>query len=222
MFGARLATAEGYAALLAGEATERGLIGPREVPRLWDRHILNCAVVTELVAEGATVCDVGSGAGLPGLVMAIRRPDLQITLVEPLLRRTTFLEEVVAQLGLANVAVLRGRAEALHGQQAFDVVTSRAVAGLATLLEWSLPLVSAGGAVVAMKGASVEGELSAAAGVVKRLRASEPEIVTIDHDALSVPTTVVRVEWGASTALPWEAPSRKASKSTRRRTHKRT
>ena len=124
---------------------------------------MNCALVTDLVPQDASVCDIGSGAGLPGLVMAIRRPDLQVTLVEPLLRRTTFLEEAVAHLCLDQVEVVRGRAEALHGTRLFDVVTSRAVAPMARLSQWSLPLVRSGGEFLAMKGSSVQAELDSAA-----------------------------------------------------------
>ena len=126
----RLPLIAAYAASLADAGVVRGLIGPREVPRLWERHLLNCAVLGEAVPEGVEVCDIGSGAGLPGLVLAIARPDLRLTLVEPLLRRTTYLSEVVEELGLDNVEVVRGRADALHGERRFDVVTSRAVAPL--------------------------------------------------------------------------------------------
>ncbi len=138
----RQALVERYVELLATAGVERGLIGPREAPRLWSRHVLNCAVLAHEIPEGVSVCDVGSGAGLPGLVLALARPDLQITLVEPLLRRTTFLSEVVDELGLSNVRVERGRADALHAKERFDVVTSRAVAALPRLLEWSMPLVA--------------------------------------------------------------------------------
>src|SRR4051812_22656987 len=144
----RLPLAERYVELLATEGVVRGLIGPREAPRLWDRHLVNCALLAPLLPSQATVCDIGSGAGLPGLVLAIARPDLEVTLVEPLLRRTTFLDEVVAALGLAQVTVVRGRAEALHGVAQFDVVTSRAVAPLDRLLGWSMPLVAANGALL--------------------------------------------------------------------------
>ncbi len=130
VFAARLDLAERYAALLADAGVVRGLIGPREAPRLWERHLLNCAVLADALPEDADVCDLGTGAGLPGVVLAIRRPDLRVTLVEPLLRRTTFLDEVVADLGLDNVEVIRGRAEELHGRREFSVVTSRAVAPL--------------------------------------------------------------------------------------------
>src|SRR5580765_961510 len=154
----RLPLAERYAGWLADSGVVRGLIGPREVPRLWERHLMNCAALAAVLPESATVADVGSGAGLPGLVLAIARPDLQVTLIEPLLRRTTFLEEVSADLGLSNVEVVRGRADALHGARTFDVVTSRAVAPLGRLLEWSMPLVDATGSMIAMKGSSAAEE----------------------------------------------------------------
>ncbi|MEC9053615.1 MAG: 16S rRNA (guanine(527)-N(7))-methyltransferase RsmG, partial [Actinomycetota bacterium] len=125
----RLPRVERYVGWLAGAGTERGLMGPREVPRLWERHVLTSAVVGEWVPEGVSVADIGSGAGLPGIPLALARPDLEVTLVEPLLRRAIFLEEVVADLGLP-VRVVRSRAEDLHGQLSFDVVTSRAVAPL--------------------------------------------------------------------------------------------
>src|SRR3954447_14377287 len=135
VFGDRWPLAASYADLLASDGVSRGLIGPRETPRLWERHLFNCAVLGgELVAPDAAVCDIGSGAGLPGLVLAIQRPDLRLTLVEPLLRRTTFLTEVVGRLGLDNVTVVRDRAEILHGAVGFDVITSRAVAPLPRLL----------------------------------------------------------------------------------------
>ena len=151
VFGsAGLQIAERYAELLASEGVMRGLIGPREVPRLWERHLVNCAVLAEVVPEGATVCDVGTGSGLPGVVLAIARPDLAVTLVEPLLRRTTFLDEVIVELGLERCEVRRARAEQLHGGDRFDVVTSRAVAPLRRLLAWSMPLVTPAGALLAM------------------------------------------------------------------------
>jgi 16S rRNA (guanine527-N7)-methyltransferase len=201
VFASAMPTAERFADLLATAGTERGLIGPREVPRLWDRHLLNCAVLTDLVPDDATVCDIGSGAGLPGLVMAIRRRDLQVTLVEPLLRRTTFLEEAVDLLDLRNVEVVRARAESLHGAREFDVVTSRAVAALDKLLGWSLPLVRRGGVLLAMKGASAADELAGSGDVLERLGGREPEVVHIGSDQLSVPTTVVRVEAGGAPPL---------------------
>jgi 16S rRNA (guanine527-N7)-methyltransferase len=197
VFGSgRLPLAERYAAWLAGDGVVRGLIGPREVPRLWERHLLGCAVVSEAVPEGASLADVGSGAGLPGLVLAIARPDLRITLVEPLLRRTTFLEEVVDDLGLDQVEVVRARAEELHGARTFDVVTSRAVAPLDRLLGWCLPLAGPSGAVLAMKGSRAGEEVAAAAPALRRLRCAPPEVMIVGADEparLDPPTTLVRV-----------------------------
>ncbi|WP_197681002.1 16S rRNA (guanine(527)-N(7))-methyltransferase RsmG [Nocardioides scoriae] len=193
MFGSRLALAAAYADLLATEAIVRGLIGPREVPRLWERHLLNCALVTDLVPEGRSVADIGSGAGLPGLVIAIRRPDLHVTLIEPLLRRTTFLDLAVSTMDLDNVTVRRGRAEEVHGEMEFDVVTSRAVAPLDRLARWSLPLVRPGGEMLAMKGSSAPEELETHAGVLRRLGGRDPRVVRVGEDLLDVPVTVVGV-----------------------------
>ena len=155
----RVELAERYVAWLADAGTERGLIGPREVERLWERHVLNSAVVGEWIEDGRTVADVGSGAGLPGIPLALARPDLKVTLVEPLLRRATFLQEVVDDLRL-DVEVVRARAEELHGERSFDVVTSRAVAPLDRLASWCMPLVARAGAMVALKGSSVEEEIA--------------------------------------------------------------
>jgi 16S rRNA (guanine527-N7)-methyltransferase len=193
VFSDALPLAAAYADLLARQATVRGLIGPREVPRLWERHLVSCALVTDLVPDAATVCDIGSGAGLPGVVMAIRRPDLQITLVEPLLRRTTFLEEVIASLRLTNVTVERARAESLHGTRTFDVVTSRAVAPMARLSQWSLPLVRSGGAFLAMKGSSVQAELDSGAKAIRAGCGVLDGIVELGRDLLDPPVRIVRV-----------------------------
>ena len=193
VFGSRLELAAAYADLLASEATVRGLIGPREVPRLWERHLLNCALVTDLVAEGRSVADIGSGAGLPGLVIAIRRPDLHVTLIEPLLRRTTFLDLAVSTMDLDNVTVRRGRAEEVHGEMEFDVVTSRAVAPLDRLARWSLPLVRRAGEMLAMKGSSAPEELETHAAVLRRLGGRNPRVVRVGEDLLDVPVTVVGV-----------------------------
>ena len=196
VFSGALPLAERYAALLADAGTVRGLIGPREVPRLWERHLLNCALVTDLVPWGASVCDIGSGAGLPGLVMAIRRPDLSVTLVEPLQRRTSFLDEVVSGLVLTNVEVVRARAEALHGKRTFDVVTSRAVAPLDRLAGWSLPLVGLGGSFLAMKGSSVQAEVDAAASAIVAGGGTLTGIEVLGADLLDPPVRVVRVVKG--------------------------
>jgi 16S rRNA (guanine527-N7)-methyltransferase len=212
----RLPLAERYAAWLADAGVVRGLIGPREVPRLWDRHILNCAVLAAALPEEGSVADIGSGAGLPGLVVAIARPGLRITLVEPLLRRTTFLSEVVDDLGLDNVEVHRGRADALHGERTFDVVTSRAVAPLGRLLEWSMPLVAPEGALVAMKGSAVGEEIEQAGPVLARLGCSSPEVSVLGSDVLADATTCVRVVWAdpAWVSLP---PARRPAGSKKKR-----
>lgn len=199
MFGARLAVVEDYAALLSTAGVVRGLIGPRETPRLWERHLLNCAVVSDLIPHDARVADVGSGAGLPGLVLAMRRPDLEVTLVEPLLRRTAFLEEAVSLLGLDNVTVLRGRAEeaalaAHHGS--FDVVTSRAVAPLERLASWSLPWVRPGGTFVPMKGAAAASELVEAEPVLRRYGAVRWSVAHVGAGLVDPAVTVVIVEKG--------------------------
>jgi len=194
VFGSRTEQAVGYAAALATDGVTRGLIGPREAPRLWGRHLLNCAVLTDLLGEGVDVCDVGSGAGLPGMVLAIRRPDLQVTLVEPLLRRTTFLLEVVDRLALDNVRVVRDRAEGLHGSEEFGVVTSRAVAPFPRLLDWSMPLVREGGQLLAMKGASASEEVAGAAAELSRWGAGAVEVLHLGETVIDPPTTVIRVE----------------------------
>ena len=193
VFGDRLDLAVRYAAFLAEQGTLRGLIGPREVPRLWDRHILNCAVVADAVDEDARVADIGSGAGLPGVVLAIRRPDLELTLVEPLLRRSTFLQECVDMLGLDNVQVERSRAEDLDNKGTFDVVTSRAVAELGKLAGWSLPLVRPGGLFLPMKGASAEDELASSSKVLRRLGAASSEVVKVGAGVVDPQVTLVVV-----------------------------
>ncbi|MGZ5401062.1 MAG: 16S rRNA (guanine(527)-N(7))-methyltransferase RsmG [Nocardioides sp.] len=198
MFGLATPVAQRYAELLATEGVLRGLIGPREVPRLWERHLVNCAVLAEVVPQGASVCDLGTGAGLPGVVLAILRPDLHVTLVEPLLRRTTFLDEVVAELGLAHCDVRRARAEQLHGTERFDVVTSRALAPLSRLLAWSMPLVAPTGALLAMKGSRAAVEIAEAGGDLRRFGCAEPEVLHLgglEPASLDPPTTVVRVVW---------------------------
>jgi 16S rRNA (guanine527-N7)-methyltransferase len=166
-----------YADLLATDGVTRGLLGPREAPRLWDRHLLNCAVVAECATTGSHVADIGSGAGLPGIVWAICRPDVHVTLVEPLLRRVTFLHDVIERLQLTNAEPVRARAEDLPGRRSFDVVTSRAVAPLGRLAGWCLPLVRGGGLMVAIKGASAGAELQAARADVRRLGGLNPTLV---------------------------------------------
>jgi 16S rRNA (guanine527-N7)-methyltransferase len=189
VFASQLPLAEEYAHILATDGVVKGLIGPREVPRIWDRHVMNSAVIVPRVPTDSSVADIGTGAGLPGLVWAIARPDLRVTLVEPLLRRTTFLEETVATLGLDNVEVLRGRAEQVR--QTYDVVTARAVAGLDKLGRWCMPLVRKGGVLLAMKGQSAADEVQAATATLHRLGATSIVVATYENG--DVPTTVVEV-----------------------------
>jgi 16S rRNA (guanine527-N7)-methyltransferase len=188
-FGGDLSSINMYIDLLSTWGIERGLIGPREAPRIWERHVLNCAVVVPRVPHGASLADIGSGAGLPGLVWAIARPDLDVTLIEPLLRRTTFLSEVVAELDVANVRVVRGRASDVS--ETFDVVTARAVADLGKLGSWCLPLVRPGGVMLALKGQSAQEEV--AMWTYALHRAGATDIVVSSYGDASMPTTVVEV-----------------------------
>lgn len=190
VFKDRLPLAEKYHELLATDGSTRGFIGPREVPRLWDRHLINCAVIGDVMEEGATIVDIGSGAGLPGIPLAIARPDLKITLIEPLLKRSVFLQEVVDKLALDNVTVIRGRAEEGPVKRAAagaDIVTSRAVAPLGKLAKWSLPLVRRGGEMIAMKGESVHEELERDAADIKRAGGGKATVEVVRG------TTIIRV-----------------------------
>jgi 16S rRNA (guanine527-N7)-methyltransferase len=192
VFGDAAGTAEQYVTLLATIGVERGLIGPRETGRLWERHVLNSAAPAELVAPGASVVDVGSGAGLPGIPLALRRPDLRVTLLEPLLRRSVFLTEVVDALGLGDrVTVVRGRAE--EHRATYDVVTSRALAPLPRLLGWCLPLTAPRGAVLALKGRSAEDEVKESSADLRRQRLTADVVEVRAHPA-GEPTTVVRLQ----------------------------
>ncbi|QGU03292.1 Ribosomal RNA small subunit methyltransferase G [Corynebacterium kalinowskii] len=195
-FGDRYHLAEQYHELLATDGSTRGFIGPREVPRLWERHILNCAVLEEAIPQGVKVADIGSGAGLPGIPLAIRRPDLTITLIEPLLKRSVFLSEVVDKLALDNVTVLRGRAEekAVRAEVGLvDVVTSRAVAPLGRLAGWSLPLLRKGGKMIALKGSSVAEELERDDKEIKKAGGGLAEIRLVGQDVVEEPTTLIIV-----------------------------
>lgn len=163
VFGAQLALAEAYARLLVTDGIAHGHLGPREAERIWTRHLVNSAVVADLLPHGSTVVDVGSGAGLPGLPIAIRRPDLSVVLVEPMLRRARFLDSAIAELGLApRVRVLRGRADdphIVHELAGSLWITARAVAPLDRLVKWCLPLLGPGGRLLAIRGASAEAEV---------------------------------------------------------------
>lgn len=193
LFGSRLDLACRYAELLGGPGVERGLLGPREIDRLWERHILNSAVVGELIDRDSRVIDIGSGAGLPGLPLAILRPDLTVTLLEPLLRRATFLSEAVDLLGIP-VAVTRGRAEDPETRARLsgaDSVVSRAVADLGKLTAWGLPLLRSGGRMLALKGERAAEEVAECYREMVGLGAIGIEVVRCGEGWLSVPATVV-------------------------------
>jgi 16S rRNA (guanine527-N7)-methyltransferase len=197
VFGDVLGQAQRYAELLATDGVTRGLIGPRETERLWDRHLLNCAAVAELLPERGELVDIGSGAGLPGIVLAMLRPSLGVVLLEPLLRRSVFLEECVAELGLSNATVLRGRAEekaAAHIQA--DIATARAVAPLDRLAGWAAGLLRPGGQLLAIKGQSAAAELAAAEPVLARLGVQSAGVLQAGHDRVISATTIVRVVMG--------------------------
>lgn len=196
VFGAALDRAVAYAEILATDGTVRGLIGPREVPRLWDRHLLNSAVVAELVPAGARVVDAGSGAGLPGIPLALARPDLTVTLLEPLARRHAFLTECVERLGLPRVTVVRGRAEEGPTRRSLggaDVVTARAVAPLDRLAGWCLPLLRDGGRLLALKGDTAVAELTTARAALTRAGAATADVVRCGAGTVDPPATVVVV-----------------------------
>lgn len=197
LFGDRLPHVEIYADLLATVGVARGLLGRREAPRIWDRHILNCGVIAPLFRGGASICDVGSGAGLPGIVLALARPDVTVTVLDPLLRRTTFLAEVIAKLALP-VRVVRARAEEAAGSICADYVTARAVAPLAQLATWALPLCAPGGELVALKGSSAAAEVAAAAPALRRLGAGPARIEEFGQGVVQPVTTVVRIQSAAS------------------------
>lgn len=193
IFGASLPAAERYARLLAGPGVARGLLGPHEIPRLWDRHLLNSAVIAELVPHPGSLVDLGSGAGLPGIVLAMLLPDAAVTLLEPMQRRVAFLTECVDMLGLANATVLRGRAEDWAGKLAADAVTARAVAPLARLVPLALGLVRPGGIVLAIKGTGAERELAAARRVLQRAGVAEVAVVRAGRGKVDPAATVVRL-----------------------------
>ena len=191
VFGSALPAAARFADILATRGVAQGLVGPREVPRLWDRHLLNCAVVAELIGDRrGTLVDIGSGAGLPGLALAMVLPDVAITLLEPMERRCRFLTECVTELELANVTVLRGRAEDITLRT--DVVTARAVAPLARLAELAVGVVRPGGMVLAIKGRTAADELKAAGPVLRRLGVRDAQVVRAGHGKVVPATTVVR------------------------------
>lgn len=213
IFGDRLDLADRYAELLATAGVEWGLLGPREVDRIWERHLLNCAAAAELVEAGERIVDIGSGAGLPGLPMAIAKPGLRVVLVESLLRRTEFLGMVIDELGL-DAEVIRGRAEDAEVRSTVggaDAVTSRAVASLDKLARWSLPLLRQGGQLLAIKGERATDELREHRRVLTKLGAVDARVVECGVSVLSPPTTVV-VARRAKPESVRDAPRRRSSR----------
>lgn len=199
VFGPAVGLAERYAELLAGPGVERGLIGPRETARLWERHLMNCAALADLVPRptaGRSVIDLGSGAGLPGIVLAMLLTDSEVILLEPMARRVAFLEECVRLLGLPNAVVRRARAEEAAGRLVADVVTARAVAPLERLAGMAAALVRPGGLVLAMKGAGAEQEIARARPVLDRLGARDVMVVHAGSGKVSPPPAVVRFTVG--------------------------
>jgi 16S rRNA (guanine527-N7)-methyltransferase len=192
VFGDRVHLARGYANALVRDGDLLGLLGPREMPRLWSRHILNSAVVSELVTAGKSVGDIGSGAGLPGIPMAIALPDNHFTLIEPMERRSDWLKELVIELGLTNVTVLRARAEEVG--EVFDITTARAVSALPKLLRMSIPLTRHGGEILALKGSKASEEVEESKKLQKKLGISSFEILHTGVDFLPEPTLVVRTK----------------------------
>jgi 16S rRNA (guanine527-N7)-methyltransferase len=191
VFGSALPRAQEFAGMLATRGVEHGLIGPHEVPRLWDRHLLNCAVVAELIdSRPATLVDIGSGAGLPGIVLAMLRPKLNVILLEPMERRCRFLTDCVAELGLTNASVLRARAQ--DAVLRADVAAARAVAPLDRLAELAVGLVRPGGMVLAIKGQTAADELKKARPVLKRLGVRGAKVVRAGQGKVVPATTVVR------------------------------
>lgn len=193
-FGAAFPLAQRYAEHLASTGIEWGLIGPREIDRLWTRHILNCAVVAEYIEDGDVVGDVGSGAGLPGIPIALLRPEAKVVLIEPMERRVEWLRMVIDDLGLENVRIVRARVEELADEEMFTVVTARAVKAMTTLIEWTHEVIGPEGRILALKGASVDAELAKSKKLLKRYRLSQPQIHVVDGGGiLEVPSRVVEI-----------------------------
>jgi 16S rRNA (guanine527-N7)-methyltransferase len=195
-FGDSLAKAQRYVELLATDGVTRGLIGPRETSRLWDRHLVNCALVADLLPERGELVDIGSGAGLPGIVLAMLRPSLHVVLLEPMLRRSIFLQECVSALDLPNATVVRARADKAAAGISADVATARAVAPLDRLVGWAAGLLRPGGQLLAIKGQSAEAELEAAAPVLSLLGVQSAEVLRAGHGRVISATTIVRVVMG--------------------------
>ena len=207
-FGAAWPAVERFHAMLRDQGVLRGLVGPREVSRLWERHVVNSAAVVPFLPETGTIVDVGSGAGLPGIVVAAMRPGADVVLLEPMERRTDWLSEVVEALGLTNARVLRGRAEDQIGSLRADAVTARAVAALDKLYGWTLPLLAVGGRLVALKGGRAQDEAEAAAAVGERLGGGPASIEVAPTLPGLEPTSVVLVTRTGPGAAPASAGGR--------------
>lgn len=192
LFGEQVKAAQRYVQHLCTTGITHGLLGPREVPRMWSRHVLNCAAAAPELPSGATVADVGSGAGLPGLALSLARPDVEFTLIEPMERRVDWLDAVINDLELTNVQVIRARAEDVADEVMADVVTARAVSALKKLIPLTVPLLAEDGELILFKGRSAAEEITAAAKVLKKARLSEPRVELLGEGLLEEPTTVVR------------------------------
>lgn len=191
LFGATFAQIEFFAQLLVEEGELRGLIGPREIPRLWSRHLINSTAVEPFFAKNKTVADLGSGAGFPGVVLAIMRPDLEVSLIETMERRCDWLADVVDAIGLDNVRILQGRVEDMVGHEKFDYVTSRAVAAVKKIVPWSMPLIKANGALVALKGEKVLQEIEEAKIVLKKFNCKSSKVEIVLRPGSEIPARVL-------------------------------
>lgn len=219
--GDQLELMERYVGHLCDTGVSHGLVGPREIPRMWERHVLNCAVVHPGIEKNARIADIGAGAGLPGLVLAIARPDLDVTLIEPLLRRTVWLENTIEDLGLENVQVIRGRAEEEWGKSSYDVVTSRAVARIGELARWSLPLLNRDGTMFVLKGSRAQEELDEDAVILNKLRVTSAEVGSwgegiVDPETMTIRLTVDGVAPKLTRKQAGTGPSPSAKKKARR------
>jgi len=196
VYGEQTELAERFVEHLVTTGIEWGLLGPREIPRMWDRHVLNCAVVQELLPKGAVVADVGSGAGLPGLALAIARPDVHFVLIEPLERRVDWLDMVIDDLELENVDVIRARSEQVFDTVDVDIVTARAVSAMKSLVPITVPLLHGKGELLALKGQSAATEIEKAEKILRKFKTKKSEVITVGEGLLEVPTTVARLTYG--------------------------
>ena len=217
IFGERLPLAAQYADLLVTTGISHGLLGPREAPKVWERHIVNCAMAESLLPHRTRLVDIGSGAGLPGLALAIARPDLRITLVEPLARRTDWLHNTVEALGLTQVTVHRARAEDLAGLIQASVVTARAVAKLEQLVAWSWPLMPQGGRLLALKGQNAAAELAEAQSRIGQLGVQSSAVHSLGADVLDPPVRVVEVVRAPPTGGSGRTPAKTPQSTSARR-----